>query len=455
MNISYSRSEVDKEIIELAWSTITEQILIMMVGIVSTILVSRIGKDAMAGVGMINVLINFFQTIFAGLATGSTIVIARVMGETGAKKAKLVLMQSIFIGVIVGLIFLVVGLASADFTIKLFFGAADKNVLDIAMLYYKITLVGIPFVILDLVVGGALRGSGDTRTPMNITIIVNIINAILSIALIFGAKVGGFLTIPAYGVKGAAVAAMAARIIGGFLIIRMLFRKKSKIHLEHGDKFIVDRKLIRRIINVGIPSFIENLIMQGGMLIMQVLIVTFGTAAVAGYQIGNNIHQLTVMPVMGLATIANTTVGQSLGRRNFDMAEVYAYENNRLAIIVALLAAVLEIVFAVPISKLYSNDPEVIRASVIVTRGFAIIEPLLAIERVSSSVMRSAGDIKYVIITAVIALWTFRVATASILDKFLHLGLYGVMIGIFFDFCVRGLMYVFRMKAGRWKYLKV
>jgi putative MATE family efflux protein len=455
MNISYSRSEVDKEIIGLAWPTITEQILIMMVGIVSTILVSRLGKDAMAGVGMINVLINFFQTIFAGLATGSTIVIARVMGESGVKKAKLVLMQSIFIGIIVGLIFLIIGLVSADFTIKLFFGGADKNVLDIAMLYYKITLVGIPFVILDLLVGGALRGSGDTRTPMNVTIIVNIINAVLSIVLIFGFRMGSYLTIPAFGVKGAAVAAMTARIIGGFLILRILFRKKSKIHLERGDKFEVDRKIIRRIINVGIPSFIENLIMQGGMLIMQVLIVKLGTAAVAGYQIGNNIHQLTVMPVMGLATIANTTVGQSLGRRDLDMAEVYAYENNRLAIIVALLAAVLEFVFAVPISRIYTNDPEVIRASVIVTRGFAIIEPLLAIERVSASVMRSAGDIKYVIITAVIALWTFRVATASALDKFLHIGLYGVMIGIFFDFCVRGLMYIFRMKAGRWKYLKV
>jgi putative efflux protein, MATE family len=455
MQIVYSRRQIDREIVGLAWPTITEQILIMMVGIVSTILVSRLGKESMAAVGMVNILINFFQTIFAGLATGSTIVVARVIGESGVKKAKIVLTQSLFMGIIVGILFLICGLSTADFVLKIFFGAADPKVLNLAFLYYKITLIGIPFVILDMVVGGALRGAGDTKTPMYVTTVVNIINAALSIFLIFGVNFGTIITIPALGVKGAAIGAMIARVLGGFMIVYILFRKKSKIHLDHDDKFILDKKIMKRIIKIGIPSFMENLIMQGGMLIMQVLIVTLGTAEVAGYQVGNNIHQLAVMPVMGLATIANTTVGQNLGKRNYDMAEAYAYENNRLAIIVSIAAAIIEIVFAVPISKLYSLDPEVIRASVIVTIGFALIEPLLAIERVSASVMRCAGDIKYVIVTSIIALWTFRVATSVVLVKFLHLGLYGVMIGIFLDFCVRGAMYVIRMKAGNWKYLKV
>jgi putative MATE family efflux protein len=417
--------------------------------------VSRLGKESMAGVGMVNILINFFQTIFAGLATGSTIVVARVIGESGVDKAKRVLMQSLFMGITVGIIFLICGLATADFVLKMFFSAADPKVLSIALLYYKITLIGIPFVILDMVVGGALRGAGDTRTPMYVTTIVNIINAVLSILLIFGLNLGTTVTIPSLGVKGAAIAAMIARVFGGFMIVYILFRKKSKIHLNKDDKFRLDKKVIKRITKIGIPSFMENLIMQGGMLIMQVIIVTFGTAEVAGYQVGNSIHQLAVMPVMGLATIANTTVGQNLGKRNYDMAEVYAYENNKLAIIVSIAAAIIEIIFAVPISKLYSSDPGVIRASVIVTIGFALIEPLLAIERVSASVMRCAGDIRYVIITSIIALWTFRVGTSLVLDKFLHLQLYGIMIGIFLDFCVRGGMYVFRMKDGKWKYLKV
>lgn len=455
MQIVYSRREIDRKIVDLAWPTITEQILIMMVGIVSTILVSRLGKESMAAVGMVNILINFFQTIFAGLATGSTIVVARVIGESGVKKAKAVLVQSLFMGIIVGILFLICGLPTAEIVLKVFFGAADPEVLSLALLYYKITLIGIPFVILDMVVGGALRGARDTKTPMYVTATVNVINAVLSVFLIFGVNFSSTITIPPLGVTGAAIAATIARVFGGFMIVYILFRKKSKIHLEQGDKFIIDKKVMKRIVKIGIPSFLENLIMQGGMLIMQVLIVTLGTAEVAGYQVGNNIHQLAVMPVMGLATIANTTVGQNLGERNYEMAEVYAYENNRLAIIVSIIAAAIEIIFAVPISKLYSLDPEVIRASVIVTIGFALIEPLLAIERVSASVMRCAGDIKYVIVTSIVALWTFRVGISVLLVKLFHLGLHGVMIGIFLDFCIRGFMYVIRMKAGNWKYLKV
>jgi putative MATE family efflux protein len=283
---------------------------------------------------------------------------------------------------------------------------------------------------------------------------VNILNIVLSIILIFGCKLGS-INIPALGVKGAAIASTIARIFGGFIIIYILFMKKSKIHFKNGDKFILDTKIMKRIINIGIPAFIENLIMQGGMLIMQILIVTFGTAEVAGYQIGNNIHQLTVMPVMGIATIANTTVGQALGRHNYDMAQVYAYENNRLAILVSILAAVLESIFSLPAAKIYSNDPQVIKSAVIVTIGFALVEPLLAIERVSASVLRTSGDIKYVIITSVIALWIFRVAVSTIISKFFYMGLYGVMIGIFMDFCVRGFMYIVRMKNGEWRYLKL
>lgn len=455
MQVSYSRRNIDIKILQLAWPTITEQILIMMVGIVSTILVSRLGKEAMAGVGMVNNLISFIQTVFAGLATGSTIIVARATGENGIKRAKKVLMQSIFLGSIVGFIFFILSLASAEFVLKLFFGNAEASVLKIALDYYRIVIIGMPFLILDLVVGGAIRGVGDTKTPLNISVIVNIINIIVSVLLIFGIRMESVTIIPHLGIVGAAIATTIARIFGGVMIVSVLFKKNKKIYFDAKDKINIDLKIIIRIIKVGIPAFIENLIMQGGMLIMQMLIVNLGTAEVAGYQIGNNIHQLAVMPIMGLATIANTMVGQNLGKRDYKMAEVYAYETNKLAIFVGIAATILEFTFAVDISRIYSNDAKVINAAVIVTRGFAIIEPLLGIERVSASVIRCAGDIRYVIVTSVLALWIFRVFISFFIVNVWKLGLYGVVIGIFLDFCVRGIMYIVKIKKGEWRYLKV
>lgn len=455
MDLFFSKQQIDREIMKLAWPTIAEQILIMTVGIVSTILVSHLGKESVAAVGMVNNLINFFQTVFAGLATGSTIVIARVTGESGVQKAKNVLIQSLFMGIVVGICFLILGFLFAGIILNVFFGKAEQSVFSIINMYYRIVLIGIPFVILDMVVGGALRGVGDTKTPLNVTIVVNIANAILSLMLIYGLKFGDATAIAPMGVKGAAIASTIARFLGGIMIVYVLFRKKSKIHLDRGDKFKLNPKIMKRIIRVGLPSFMENLIMQGGFLLLQIIIVSLGTAESAAYQVGTNIHSLAFMPIMGFATTTTTTVGQNLGRRNYELAEQYAYENRKIAILVGIFAGFLEFTFAGQLVRLYSSDPEVMRVGVLVLRGFALIEPFMGIEKVSAAVMRCAGDIKYAIITGVIALWTFRIATSSLLNSFFHMGIYGIMIGIFCDFSVRAIMYTFRMKAGKWKYLKV
>jgi putative MATE family efflux protein len=454
MEITYNKSEVRKNILNLAWPTITEQLLVMMVGMVSTIFVSRLGAEFMAAVGMVNNLVNFFQTIFAGLATGTTIVVARITGESGVAKAKNALMQSMLMGIVIGIIFTTLGLIFAEHVLKIFFGSAELKVLEIAMLYYKFILISIPFMILDMIIAGALRGAGDTKTPLYVTGIVNIINVILSVTLIFGLDIW-IIQVPSLGVKGAAIAVMLARICGGLMRIALLFWKGSKICFTRRDRFEFMPKVMKRIVKVGIPSFMENLIMQGGFLVIQIMVVTIGTMQSAAYQIGGNIHSLAFMPIFGFAITTTATVGQNLGKKNYDNAEIYAFESKRMAIIVGFCAGILEFILAEPLARLYTNDPEVIKICVIVVRGFALIEPFMGIEKVSAAAMRAAGDIKYVLITAIVALWSFRITTAFVLNRFLTLGIYGIMIGIFLDFSVRALMYIQRMKKGDWKYLKV
>lgn len=455
MEVSYSRNEIRRNILSLAWPTITEQLLVMMVGIVSTILVARLGKESMAAVGMVNNLVNFFQTIFAGLATGTTIIIARITGESGVQKAKSALMQSLLMGAVFGLIFTAICMYFSEDILKLFFGSAEKAVLEKGLLYYRFILISIPLMILDMLIAGGLRGAGDTKTPLYVTIIVNIINAVLSVTLIFGMEFGSFISIPSYGVKGAAIAVMTARICGGVMRIALLFWKKSKINFTLKDRFKLNTKVMKRIIRVGIPSFMENLIMQGGFLVIQVMVVAIGTVQSAAYQIGGNIHSLAFMPIFGFAITTTTTVGQNLGRQDYEKAEIYAYENKQMAIMVGVCAGLLEFILAEPLARLYSTDPDVIRVSMIVVRGFALIEPFMGIEKVSAAAMRAAGDIKYVLVTAVVALWSFRILIALILTKFTNLGIYGIMVGIFLDFSVRAIMYIVRMKKGKWKYMRV
>lgn len=455
MEISYSRWEIRRDIFKLAWPTITEQLLIMMVGVVSTILVGRLGKESTAAVGMVNNLVNFFQTVFTGLAMGSTIVIARVIGESGIQKAKNVLVQSIILGILVGISISIFGMLFSKIIITTFFGSADKEVLSLVRIYYRVILFGMPFVVIEMVIGGALRGVGDTKTPMYVIIFENLINVLLSIILIYGLNCKGFDLLEPLGVNGAAIAATIARITGGIIIIGILFYKKSKINLIKYDKFKFDFQMIKRIIRIGIPSSVENLIMNGGFLLQQILVISMGTAEIAAFQGGGSVHSLAYLPLLGLSVTTTTTIGQSLGRKDLEKATAYAYENIKIAILAGAISSIIEFSFAFVFARLYFSDLKVIDASIIVIRGFALVSPFLGVEKVGSAILRSAGDIKFVIFSAIAGLWIFRLVAATIIIRVFNLGLYGLMIGIFCDYSIRAVMYILRIRKGRWKYLKV
>lgn len=445
--------EMDKEIIGLAWPSITEQILEMLVGIVSTVFMSWMGNAALAGVGMVNMLMNFLQTVFSGLSIGTTVIIARVSGEGDTTEAKRTLVQSGYMALVVGIFLLIVGKVLSQPILHLFLGGAEVEVFHLGLSYFNIILFNLPFFVLDIIVSGAMRGAGDTKTPMYITGGVNILNIILNTMLIFGVP---FLHIPAMGVAGSAIAVTISRIIGVTVRILVLYNRKGlKLNLSLKDDYSLRPKLMKRIINIGVPGFIEQAVMQGGFLILQLIIVTMGTVAMDAYQIGININAIAFFPIFGFA-IANTTlVGQSLGEKNYDKANTYSYEGLKITMIFGFVLGVLMFVLAPLLARIYTHDQLVLKDSVMIVRTFGVLEPLLAILNICSATLKAAGDIKYVMITSLVGLWALRVLPSFALDRVLHMGLVAVLIGIFLDFCSRSIMYLVRMNKGDWKYLKV
>lgn len=446
-------AEADKEIISMAWPSITEQILEMTVGMVSTIFMGRIGTYAVAAVGMVNMLMGFMQTVFSGLSIGTTVVIARVTGEGNREEAKRALIQSGYMAILVGLIMVVPGRLFSINIMGLFFRSAEHEVFNAGIGYFNIVLFNLPFLVLDIIISGAMRGAGDTKTPMVITGGVNILNIILNTVLIFGVPA---LQIPALGIVGSAIAVTISRIVGVTVRVLVLYnRKKLKLSLSLKDDYTIKPDIMKRIISIGIPGFIEQAVMQGGFLVLQIIIVSLGTVAMAAYQIGININALAFFPIFGFA-IANTTlVGQSLGAKNYEKAHTYAYDSLKITMVVGFVIGILMFIFAKQLAGLYSEDQLVIRESVAIVCTFGLIEPLLAVLNLCSATLKAAGDIRYVMITSFVGLWTFRVGLSFLLIKLFGLGLYAVMIGIFFDFFSRSIMYLVRMNKGKWKYLKV
>lgn len=443
----------DREIIRLAWPSIIEQILEMMVGMVSTIFMGRIGTDAVAAVGMVNMLVGFLQTVFFGLSLGTTVIIARVTGEGNKKEAKRALIQSIYMALIVGILMLLLGRIFSVSILKAFFGGAEGRVLNIAIIYFNIVVFNLPFFVLDIIISGAMRGAGDTKTPMFITGAANVINILLNTVLVFGVP---YLGIPAFGVAGSAIAVTIARIISVSIRLAALYKyRKLKLRLSFKDNYSVNIPLMKRIINIGIPGFLEQAVMQGGFLLLQIIIVNMGTIATAAYQVGINVNALAFFPIFGFS-IANTTlVGQSLGEKDYKKSEKYAYESLKITMIFAFVMGISMFIFSKQLASIYTNDPLVISEARGIICTFGILEPMLAILNICSATLKAAGDIMYVMATSIVGLWSCRVFLSYGLYKMFNIGLTAIMIGIFFDFSSRSIMYLLRMNKGNWKYLKV
>jgi putative MATE family efflux protein len=252
------------------------------------------------------------------------------------------------------------------------------------------------------------------------------------------------------------MAVTVSRIIGVTVRVMVLYNNKGlKLNLSLKDDYKIKPELIKRIINIGIPGFIEQAVMQGGFLVLQIIIVPLGTVAMAAYQIGLNINALAFFPIFGFA-IANTTlVGQSLGEKNYEKAETYSREGLKIAIAVGFVIGIFVIVFSKYLAAMYTSDPLVIKESIVIVCTFGVIEPLLAILNLCSATLKAAGDIRYVMITSFVGLWAFRVFLSFILIHMFGIGLNAVMIGIFFDFCSRSIMYLTRVHNGKWKYITV
>lgn len=445
--------KADKEIISLAWPSITEQILEMMVGMVSTIFMGRIGTYAVAAVGMVNMLMGFIQTVFSGLSIGTTVVVARVTGEGKDEEAKSALIQSGYMAMFVGVLLAALGRLFSLPLLSLFFGSAEPEVFKAGISYFNIVLINLPFLVLDIIISGAMRGAGDTKTPMVITAGVNVLNIILNTVLIFGVPI---LHIPAFGIVGSAIAVTISRIIGVSVRAIVLFNYKGlKLNLSLKDDYRIRPSMINRIIKIGIPGFIEQAVMQGGFLVLQIIIIPLGTVAMAAYQVGLNINALAFFPIFGFA-IANTTlVGQNLGKKDHEKAGKYAYEGLKITMIVGFVIGMLMVIFSKYLASLYTVDQLVIKEAIAIVCVFGVIEPLLAVLNLCSSTLKAAGDIKFVMVTSFVGLWTFRVLISFILIRLLGVGLTGVMIGIFFDFSSRSAMYLIRMNKGKWKHLTV
>jgi putative MATE family efflux protein len=304
--------------------------------------------------------------------------------------------------------------------------------------------------VIQMVCGGALRGSGDTRTPMIVTGLVNAVNILVAYTLIFGHF--GF---PALGVLGSAWGASAARAIGAFVLLAILFRGGRKVQIGGRAGWRPDGGLMRRIIKIGLPSMAEQSFMSGGMLLYSIIVIGMGTTVYAAQRITMNALSISFMPGMGFAMAATTMTGQALGAERPDLARRASIIAVQMAGLWMCTMGVGLILFGHQIMRLFTSDPQIDAIGAAALTIIAFSQPLQAVGQVLAGSLRGAGDTRFPMLVTGISIWLVRLPLGWLIGVPLGGGLSGVYVSNVLDAGVRATANYLRYRAGRWQHIKV
>ncbi len=442
-----TRAELLKIIWDLAWPVIMTLSLESLVGLADMLMVGQLGANAVAGVGVgVQILQTVTGSMFA-VGTGTLAIVARHVGARELRPAEEVLRQSLLAVAVLATAATLPVFAWAPELVRLF-GVAEP-VVQQGGGYVRTVMLGVPADALIFTVALGLRGAGDTRTPLIVGAVVGTLNVFGNYLLIFG-----HLGLPALGVVGAAVATAISFSIGALLILLLLARGNLVLRLSaRGLRLRFD--VIRRVLSVGYPAALENLLMQVGFYVYIVFASTYGTSAVAAYFIGVRILALSFLPGFGFSAAAATLVGQNLGANDPHRAERSGWESNRLAIYMMTAAGIVIFIAARPIAELFVDDAQVVADAVSFIRVLAAAQPLMAIDFTLAGALRGAGDTRFPLVTVFVGFYGCRLGFAWLAAFWLKLDLFWLWFALIGDYVARALLKGWRFRSGRWRHIRV
>ncbi|MCR4402570.1 MAG: MATE family efflux transporter [Firmicutes bacterium] len=441
-----------RRVIQLSAPVFAEVVLQTLTQVVDMAMVGRLGASAIAAVGLSMQPLFLGQGVFMGLSVGTTALVARFTGAQDRRMAARTNHQSFLVSMI-----LAIGMSAGVYAYArdiVGLMGAEPDVIALGTSYLRRLAPGFGALLGTMTVGGALRGAGDTTTPMKINVLVNFVNVVGNYALIFG-----HLGCPALGVEGAALATTASRIVGGALFVWASWRPGSPVaptRRQRLEEYLkVDVALVGRVLRVGVPAILERLVISSGMLVYIREVAGLGTVVYAAHNVANNAESLSFMPGLAFATAATALVGQGLGAGKPDAAERSAQEALRLGLTV--MGAMALVFLAAPqyLMMIFTSDPEIIRLGSMALRVISFAQIPMGVAFIYSGALRGAGDTRSVLYVTVFAVWVVRLSATYILVSVGGLGLVGAWLAMVADWLVRG-VYVWRkFRSGRWKPLQV
>ncbi len=435
-----------KEAFILAWPVMLNHIFVTAMRTTDMILMGYFGPAAVTAVGLGDVWESIILRIGLGLGTGSISLISQESGvKTAAAKANkdIVLSQAIFVSIIIGIPFIFIALLFSENMIAVL--GASSEVIKLGAQYLLIIFAAAPFRIASIISARALQGSGDTKTPMVVEIIANLVNIVISVVLALG--IGIF---PELGVPGVGIGTFTAKTLSAVIFILIFLSSKSEFNLKNPIKhwnFI----LIKQLFKVSTPKIMQGLYQSFITFPFNSIILLFGTEAAAAYHIARRVFQQLIAPMhRSYYTVTAILSGQKIGA-----AEVDESKKTVEAMIILTIISIGSFSFLIFITspylvRLFGDNPETLAIAVKFLKALSVGGPVITIYGVLAGHLNGAGNTSSALYGNLLSQTLFKLGLSYVLAVFFNLGLIGVLIALPLDFLGRAVWVGRKYLSDEW-----
>lgn len=426
-----------KRTISLAYPVTIGQLGHVMLGVVDSMMVGRVGAVPLAAASLVNGLVFLVMVFGLGMSLAITPLVAIAKGQENQQECGAVLQNALLINSL-----LAVGLTIAVYFLSdlIFYLNQSPEVAAQASSYAKIIGLSIlPFMIFQSY-RQFIEGMFYTRPAMYISIGANIVNAFGNWVLIYGN-----LGFPAYGLDGAGYATFITRIFMALTImIYVIFSPRFK-EFNPAPRFrAIDRTIIKKILNIGIPTGFQHFFEVGAFAFSAVMIGWLGSKPLAAHQIALNMASITFMIILGISAAGTIRVGNALGRKNMMEVREAAFTAILMAASIMACFGITFIMFRTTLPTLYINDPEVISIAASLLIIAALFQVSDGVQAVGLGVLRGITDVKMPMIISLVAYWIIAFPVGYCLGFILNWGVQGIWVGLLLGLTIAAIFFSLR-----------
>lgn len=428
---------------------VLEQLLNSIMGTADTMMVSNVGSAAISAVSLVDSINVLVIQAFSALAAGGAIVCAQYIGQKNKEKANESARQVLFIITAISVAVSLICLVFQKPLLRLIFGSVEPAVMSASETYFFYTALSFPFIAAYDSAASIFRAQDNTKGPMIISMISNVMNIAGNAVMIWVFHMG---------VAGAALSTLISRIFCAVVVIIQLRKEREGQEIVVRDYFKIrpDWSMIRRILGLGIPSGVENSMFQLGKLAIQSTVSTLGTAAIAAQAMTNILENLNGIAAIGVGVGLMTIVGQCLGAGRQDEAVYYIKKLCVIAEVIIIISCLGVFALTKPITILGGMEKESADMCFHMVMWITIVKPLVWIMAfIPGYGLRAAGDVKFSMIVSCCTMWACRFCLCVFLIRVMGFGPMGVWIGMFADWTLRGIIFTWRFHSRKWLQHKV